>query len=67
MSNFPKQFISDSEKTVDWCEKNLDAIIQQLEHANSEGSVSNYDKDISNYRLYNGDLEYDDYSYLQLT
>lgn len=64
MSNFPKQFISDSEKTVDWCEKNLDAIIQQLEHANSEGSVSNYDKDISNYRLYNGDLEYDDYSYV---
>lgn len=64
MSNFPKQFITDSEKTQDWCKENLDAIIKQLEHSNSEGSISDYDKDISNYRLYNGDLEYDDYSYV---
>tara|TARA_R100000544_G_scaffold733_1_gene467 strand:+ start:6481 stop:8736 length:2256 start_codon:yes stop_codon:yes gene_type:complete len=64
MSNFPKQFITDSEKTQEWCKENLDAIIKQLEHSNSEGSISDYDKDISNYRLYNGDLEYDDYSYV---
>lgn len=64
MSNFPKQFISDSEKTLEWCEENLNAIVKQLEHNNAEGSISDYDKDIRNYRLYNGDLEYDDYSYV---
>ena len=64
MSNFPKQFIPDSEKTIDWCDQNIDAIVKQLEHNNAEGSISDYDKDIRNYRLYNGDLEYDDYSYV---
>ena len=27
MSNFPKQFIPDSEKTIEWCGQNLDAIV----------------------------------------
>jgi len=64
MSEFPKQFVPDSEKNKEWCEKNIDGIISQLEQNNSEGSVSDYDKDVRNYRLYNGDLIYDDYSYV---
>ena len=64
MSNFPKQFIPDSEKTIEWCGQNLDAIVKQLDYNSAEGSISDYDKDIRNYRLYNGDLEYDDYSYV---
>lgn len=64
MSNFPKQFIPDSEKTEEWCRENIDAIVKQLDHQDAEGSMSDYDKDIRNYRLYNGDLEYDDYSYV---
>ena len=64
MSTFPKQFIPDSEKTEEWCRENIDAIVKQLDHQDAEGSMSDYDKDIRNYRLYNGDLEYDDYSYV---
>jgi len=64
MSNFPKQFIPDNEKTDEWCKENIDAIVKQLSHQNAEGSTSDYDKDVRNYRLYNGDLEYDDYSYV---
>ncbi len=64
MSNFPKQFISDSDKTQEWCKENIDAIVKQLDHAEAEGTISEYDKDVRNYRLYNGDLEYDDYSYV---
>jgi len=64
MSNFPKQFIPDNEKTDEWCKENIDAIVKQLSHQDAEGSTSDYDKDVRNYRLYNGDLEYDDYSYV---
>ena len=64
MSNFPKQFVPDSEKNIEWCEKNIKAIVQELEQSNTEGSSSSYEKDIKNYRLYNGDLIYDDYSYV---
>ena len=35
MSNFPKQYIPDSDKTEEWCEKNIDAIvIAEASHAN---------------------------------
>jgi len=64
MSKFPKQFISDSEKTEEWCKENIDAIVSQLESSNAEGSISENDKDIRNYRLYNGDLEQEDYTYV---
>tara|TARA_R110000764_G_scaffold59945_2_gene129048 strand:+ start:3132 stop:5387 length:2256 start_codon:yes stop_codon:yes gene_type:complete len=64
MSEFPKQFVPDSEKDKDWCEKNIDGIISQLEQNNSEGSLSDFDKDVRNYRLYNGELIYEDYSYV---
>ena len=64
MSDFPKQFVPDSEKNEEWCEKNIKAIVAELEQSNAEGSTSSYDKDVRNYRLYNGDLIYDDYSYV---
>ena len=64
MSQFPKQFLPENEKTLDWCEKNLDAIVSALDYNNQEGYISDYDKDIKNYRLYNGDVEHDDYSYV---
>lgn len=63
MSDFPKQYIPDSEKTKEWCEKNIDGIIKMLQHY-SEGTISDYDSDVRNYRLYNGDLIYEDYSYV---
>lgn len=64
MSQFPKQFLPENEKTQEWCEKNLDAIVSALDYNNQEGYISDYDKDIKNYRLYNGDVEHDDYSYV---
>lgn len=65
MSDFPKQYIPDSEKTEEWCKKNIDAIVNSLNRdSSSDGGVSEYDRDIRNYRLYNGELDDDDYSYV---
>ena len=61
---FPKQFLPESEKTQEWCEQNLDSIVKALDYNNQEGYISDYDKDIKNYRLYNGDVEHEDYSYV---
>tara|TARA_R110002074_G_scaffold273411_3_gene445009 strand:- start:399 stop:2651 length:2253 start_codon:yes stop_codon:yes gene_type:complete len=63
MSGFPKQFIPDSEKTQEWCEKNVNAVTKFLENSSGEG-LSMSDKDALNYKTYNGDLEYNDYSYI---
>tara|TARA_B110000091_G_scaffold164440_1_gene175641 strand:+ start:7670 stop:9925 length:2256 start_codon:yes stop_codon:yes gene_type:complete len=64
MSNFPKQYIPDSDKTEEWCEKNIDAIVKSLDGSTSEGSVSESERDAANYRVYNGDINEEDYAYV---
>lgn len=64
MSDFPKQFIPDNDKDEVWCEKNIDAIVKGMSNDSQDGVISEYDKDVSNYRLYNGDLNDADYTYV---
>jgi len=64
MSNFPKQFIPDNEKDESWCEKNIDAIVKSLEKGDVSGVVGESERDASNYRIYNGEINEEDYAYV---
>ena len=59
----PKQFLPESEKTIEWCEENLRAIAKNLAISN-ETLVNEKNKDINNYMLYNGHVNMKDYEYI---
>jgi hypothetical protein len=63
---FPRQAIPDSEKTKDWCIDNLRAITKYLggKHSNQDNFLSDRNKDIANYSLYNGHVNPKDYEYI---
>ena len=52
---FPRQAIPDNEKTKDWCIDNLKAITKYLgaKNSNLDNFLSDRNKDIANYSLYN--------------
>ena len=63
---FPRQAIPDSEKTQEWCEDNLRAITKYLgaKNSNLDNFLSDRNKDIANYSLYNGHVNPKDYEYI---
>ena len=63
---FPRQAIPDSEKTQEWCEDNLKAITKYLgaKNSNLDNFLSDRNKDIANYSLYNGHVNPKDYEYI---
>lgn len=62
-STFPNQLISDSEKTVEWCEQMIDAVAGYI-YSDSSVWEDNVYEDIKNYAIYNGQWDTDDYAYL---
>ena len=60
---FPKQLLLDSEKTEDWCEAMIDAIISTMNTDESPLVHSRLD-DIRNYNIYNGHVDIDEYKYV---
>ena len=62
-SGFPSLVLDESEKTPEWCEQVVDAIINTLGGNNSSWESNRY-RDIKNYSIYNGNIELDDYKYI---
>ena len=62
-SGFPSLVLDESEKTPEWCEQVVDAIINTLGGNNSSWESNRY-RDIKNYSIYNGNIEVDDYKYI---
>ena len=62
-SSMPSMVVSETEKTKEWCEQVLNAIISYM---GKEGGLygSSRIKDIRNYQIYNGSLNQDDYKYI---
>ena len=56
-SKFPAQFVLDSEKTDEWCENWVNAIVAYPYRRSRTN-------DIQNYNLYNGDLNLEDFKYI---
>lgn len=62
-SRFPAQFVLESEKTQEWCETWVNAIVQYMAYAESPYRNSRTN-DIQNYNIYNGDLDLEDFKYI---
>jgi hypothetical protein len=60
---FPQQNLPDSEKTQEWCDAWLDAIVDYMGHKGSYWNTSRY-RDVVNYNLYNGKVNYEDFQYI---
>jgi len=60
---FPKQLLLDSEKTEEWCNAMIDAIISTMNTDDSPLVHSRLD-DIRNYNIYNGHVDVDEYRYV---
>lgn len=60
---FPKQLLLDSEKTEEWCDAMIDAIISTMNTDDSPLVHSRLD-DIRNYNIYNGHVDVDEYRYV---
>lgn len=60
---FPKQLLLDSEKTEEWCEAMIDAIMSTMNTDDSPLVHSRLD-DIRNYNIYNGHVDVDEYRYV---
>jgi len=63
-TNFPRQLLSDKEKTKDWCEQNLDAMSPYIAQHNNSLYVNDRYKDIRNYQAYHGHFDPKDYEHV---
>jgi len=62
-SSMPSMVVSETEKTKEWCEQVLNAIVSYMGRDGGTYSSSRV-KDIRNYQIYNGSLNQDDYKYI---
>ena len=62
-SKFPAQYVTESEKTDEWCESWINAIIGYMSYSDSPHKSSRVN-DIQNYNIYNGEIELDDFKYI---
>jgi hypothetical protein len=63
-SNFPRQLLTDKEKTKEWCEQNLDAMAPYIAQHNNSLYINDRYKDIRNYQAYHGHFDPKDYEYV---
>ena len=62
-SIFPPQFVLESEKTEEWANKWVDAVVSYMAYVDSPYHNSRLN-DIQNYNIYNGSLELQDFKYI---
>tara|TARA_R100000700_G_C3179149_1_gene155382 strand:+ start:4423 stop:6720 length:2298 start_codon:yes stop_codon:yes gene_type:complete len=62
-SIFPPQFVLESEKTEEWANKWVDAVVSYMAYIDSPYHNSRLN-DIQNYNIYNGSLELQDFKYI---
>ena len=62
-SIFPPQFVLESEKTEEWANKWVDAVVSYMAYVESQYHNSRLN-DIQNYNIYNGSLELQDFKYI---
>ena len=63
-TNFPRQLLSDKEKTKECCEQNLDAMSPYIAQHNNSLYVNDRYKDIRNYQAYHGHFDPKDYEHV---
>lgn len=63
-TNFPRQLLSDEEKTKEWCEQNLDAMAPYIAQHNNNLYINDRFKDIRNYQAYHGHFDPKDYEHI---
>jgi len=63
-NNFPRQLLSDKEKTKEWCEQNLDAMAPYIAQYNNNLYINDRYKDIRNYQAYHGHFDPKDYEHV---
>tara|TARA_Y100000401_G_scaffold54833_1_gene43119 strand:- start:1614 stop:3950 length:2337 start_codon:yes stop_codon:yes gene_type:complete len=63
-TNFPRQLLSDKEKTKEWCEQNLDAMAPYVAQYNNNLYINDRYKDIRNYQAYHGHFDPKDYEHI---
>ena len=63
-TNFPRQLLTDKEKTKDWCEQNLDAMAPYIAQHDNNLYINDRFKDIRNYQAYHGHFDPKDYEYI---
>jgi len=63
VSGFPSMVLKESEKTDEWCNSVVDAIVSYMSYQNSSFK-NNRHADITNYNIYNGNLHADDFKYI---
>lgn len=63
-TNFPRQLLSDEEKTKEWCEQNLDAMAPYIAQYNNNLYINDRFKDIRNYQAYHGHFDPKDYEHI---
>lgn len=62
-SKFPAQYVTESDKTDEWCNSWINAIIGYMSYSDSPHKSSRIN-DIQNYNIYNGEIELDDFKYI---
>ena len=62
-SSFPQQFISEKEKTDEWCDQWVNAVVGYMSYSESPYKNSRV-HDIQNYNIYNGHIELNDFKYI---
>ena len=63
-TNFPRQLLTDKEKTKEWCEQNLDAMAPFIAQHDNNMYINDRYKDIRNYQAYHGHFDPKDYEYI---
>ena len=62
-SSFPAQFVLESEKTEEWANQWVDAVVAYMSYTESPYKNSRLN-DIQNYNIYNGNLDLEDFKYI---
>ena len=62
-SSFPPQFVLESEKTEEWANQWVNAVVAYMSYAESPYKNSRLN-DIQNYNIYNGTLDLEDFKYI---
>ena len=62
-SSFPAQFVLESEKTKEWANQWVNAVVAYMSYTESPYKNSRLN-DIQNYNIYNGNLDLEDFKYI---
>ena len=62
-SSFPPQFVLESEKTEEWANQWVNAVVAYMSYVESPYKNSRLN-DIQNYNIYNGTLDLEDFKYI---